>query len=112
VLENALPLVDEAPAESDQATIIEYSAETVRVEIETSTSGILVLSDVVYPAWHARVDQTPAEIYTADGALRAVVVPAGRHTVEFQYASAALPVGAAITGLTLLVLVGAAVRRW
>jgi hypothetical protein len=115
VLEEAPPLVDEQPAKSDQATITEYSPERVRLQIEAAAPGMLVLSDVIDQAWHARVDDAPAEIYVADGALRAVAVPLGKHTVEFQYASAALPVGAAITGLTLVMLVCAAVRpkrRW
>jgi hypothetical protein len=46
-----------------------------------------------------------ARVYVADGALRAVSVPGGRYSVEFQYTSAALPLGVAITGLTLLALV-------
>lgn len=76
---------------------------------------MLVLSDAIYPAWHARVDGAPAKIYVADGALRAVAIPPGTHTLELQYTSAALPLGAAITGLTVLVLVGAAAglkRPW
>ncbi len=115
VLEEAPPLGDESPSESDQATIIQYSTETVRVDIETATPGMLVLSDVIYPAWHARVDDAPVKVYVADGALRAVAVPPGKHTVEFHYSSAALPIGAAITGVTLLALACVAVRperRW
>jgi uncharacterized membrane protein YfhO len=110
VLEDPPPLRGEVPAEPDQVQIAHYSPETVCVEVETVAPGMLVLSDIMYPAWHARVDDAPAEIYVANGALRAVAVPAGRHTIEFQYASAAMPVGAAITGITLLVLLCVAVR--
>jgi hypothetical protein len=113
VLEDVPPAVDEAPFESDEATIAEYSPATVRVDVETATPGMLVLSDIIYPAWHARLDGVPARIYVADYALRGIAVPPGKHTIEFQYVSAALPVGAAITGLTLLVLVcaGVGLRR-
>ena len=99
---------------ADQATITQYAADTVRLDVDTGAPGLLILSDAYYPAWQARVDGSPAEVYVADGALRAVAVPAGRHAVEFQYASAALPLGAAITGLTLLALAGVrccAIRR-
>jgi hypothetical protein len=98
------PLGDTVTAAADQATITEYTADTVRLEVTASAPGLLILSDAYYPAWQARVDGSSAEVYVADGALRAVAVPAGRHVVEFQYASAALPIGAALTGLTLLAL--------
>lgn len=84
VLEEAPPLVNEQPAESDQARITEYSPETVRVEIEAGAHGMLVLSDVIDPAWHARVDDAPAEIYVADGSLRAVAVPPASTRLSFS----------------------------
>jgi uncharacterized membrane protein YfhO len=90
--------------------ITNYSPDTVRIQIETAASGMLVLSDVVDPAWQARLDGAPAKIYVADGALRAVALSPGKHAVEFQYASAALPIGTALSALTLLALVAAGVR--
>ncbi|MDQ6672796.1 MAG: YfhO family protein, partial [Chloroflexota bacterium] len=102
VLERPPPSLTEAPSANDQVMIVDYAAERVRLEVDTSAPGVLVLSDAYFPAWQARVDGSTAEIYLVDGALRGVAVPAGRHTVEFEYASAALPLGASITGLTLL----------
>jgi hypothetical protein len=110
LLEETPPTIDEAPDVSDEVAIVQYSPETVRIDVQTAAAGMLVLSDVIYPAWHARVDGAPAKIYAADGALRAVAIPPGTHTLEFEYTSAALPLGAAITALTVLVLAGAAVR--
>jgi hypothetical protein len=107
-LDETPPPTDGAPDASDQVAIVEYAPETVRIDIQTPAAGMLVLSDVFYPAWQARVDGAPAKIYVADGALRAMAIPPGRHTLELQYTSGALPLGAAITGLTLLVVVGAA----
>jgi hypothetical protein len=115
VLEQAPPLLDDALPAPDQATMTEYAADTVRVDAEASAPGLLVLSNVFYPAWHARGDGASTEIYIADGALRTVAVPAGAHTVEFHYASAAFPVGGAISGLTALALACATIgpkRRW
>jgi hypothetical protein len=117
VLEETPPPATEAPDDSaDQVSIVQYSPETIRLDLRTATAGMLVLSDVMYPAWQARVDAAPARIYGADGPLRAVAIPPGEHTVEFSYSSTALPLGAAISGATLLVLAGALVagfkRRW
>lgn len=110
VLEKPPPPLGDPPSAVDQATIIEYAADTVRLDVDTGAPGLLVLSDAYYPAWQARVDGSPTEVYVCDGALRAVAVPAGRHAIAFHYASAALPIGAAITGLTLLALAAAALR--
>jgi Bacterial membrane protein YfhO len=107
VLEKPAPPLGDSPLATDQATITQYTADTVRLDVDTGAPGLLVLSDAYYPAWQARVDGSPTEVYVADGALRAVAIPAGRHSVEFQYASAALPLGAAITGLTVLALAAA-----
>jgi hypothetical protein len=112
VLEQPPPALDDSPSEpDDQTTITEYAADTVRLEVATAAPGLMVLSDAYYPAWQARIDGSPTPVYAVDGALRGVAVPAGRHTVEFQYASAALPLGAAITGLTLLALAGCSTAR-
>jgi hypothetical protein len=89
-------LADSAPSAADRVRITEYAADRVRLEVEASSPGLLVLSDAYYPAWQARVDGVSTEVYAADVALRAVGVPIGRHTVEFQYASAALPLGSRV----------------
>ncbi|MGI9147459.1 MAG: YfhO family protein [Chloroflexota bacterium] len=112
MLEKPLPPLGTSPFASDQAKITEYAADAVQLDVDTGAPGLLVLSDAYYPAWQARVDDSPTEVYVVDGALRGVAIPAGRHTVVFRYASAALPVGAAITGLTVCALTGrAALRR-
>jgi uncharacterized membrane protein YfhO len=58
-----------------------------------------------YPAWHASVDGTVAPVLRANHAFRAVPVPAGDHTVRFEYRSEKLQSTAAISvGLILLLL--------
>jgi hypothetical protein len=110
-LEKPLSPFGSTSGRAEQATITEYAADRVQVDVDAAAPGLLVLSDAYYPAWQARVDGLPAEVYVADGALRAVAVPAGQHVVDFQYASAALPVGAAVTGLTVLALAGCSALR-
>ena len=48
-------------------------------------SGFLVLTDQYFPGWKAFVDGKETSIYKVDGLLRGVVVPEGRHMVEFKY---------------------------
>lgn len=100
---------------TDRASIASYEADRIRLRTTTEAPGLLVLSEVYYPAWKAYVDGRPVPLHVADHVLRAVPVPAGEHEVELRYESTALVVGVAISIGTyaLLVLLGCAalVRR-
>jgi len=64
--------------------IAKYENNRVVIETENQSSGFLVLTDSFYPAWHASVDGKETKIYLTDFNLRGVVVPAGKHLVEFS----------------------------
>ncbi|MBV9174707.1 MAG: hypothetical protein JOZ81_31985 [Chloroflexi bacterium] len=90
---------------------VELPGDDVRLHVHAGAPAWLVLSDTYYPAWHARVDGVPTPIELADGALRAVAVPPGDHSVQFVYDSPALAIGAAISGLTVAVVAVLALRK-
>lgn len=99
---------------ADVAEVQVHEPEHLRVRVETTAPGMLVLSEVYYPAWRAYVDGARSEVYVANHALRAVAIPAGEHTVELRYESPALRLGVAITlstGVVVVVLLVTAVRR-
>ncbi len=94
-----------ADPSADQAEVQVSDPEHLRVRVETTAPGMVVLSEVYYPAWRAYVDGEPAEVYAANHALRAVPVPAGEHIVDLRYESPALRLGIAITlGLGTVVI--------
>ena len=103
-------------ASDDRASITEYAANRIELETATGAPGLLVLSEVYYPAWKAYVDGQPAPVYLADHLLRSVPVPEGEHTVELRYESWTLRVGIAISLVTLATLialtVSAGIKRW
>jgi hypothetical protein len=68
--------------------------------------AIVRLADLWYPDWVATLDGQPVDILKADYLLRAVVVPAGRHRVEFRFASPAMKRGLMLSGASLLVTLG------
>jgi hypothetical protein len=116
LLEDAPPKMyrpDDASA--DRASVTEYGADQIRLTTSTGAPGLLVLSEVYYPAWKAYVDGQPVPVHVADQLLRSVPVPAGEHTVELRYESWTLQTGMAIslvTAATLIVLAVAAAQRW
>jgi hypothetical protein len=57
----------------------------VQAAVDFPQDGYLVLADANYPGWSAFLDGGRVPLLQADYAIRAVRVPAGKHTVEFRY---------------------------
>ncbi|MDP2585506.1 MAG: hypothetical protein Q8P29_01360, partial [Candidatus Levybacteria bacterium] len=64
--------------------IIQYSANKIIVGTENKGAGFLILTDTFYPTWKALIDGKQAKIYLTDYNFRGVVIPAGKHMVEFN----------------------------
>ena len=74
----------------------------VEIAVTAEAGGLLVLADTDYPGWRATVDGQPARILRANGAFRAVEVPAGGRLVRFEYRPAWLLPGAVASAAALL----------
>ena len=96
--------VHEVP--TDGAKISSYAVDSVVVQVNTSGNALLVLTDCYYRNWEAWVDGSRAEILRAQGAFRAVAVPAGSKTVLFKYSSGAYTGAGWVTALSLLLVLG------
>lgn len=77
----------------ERAAIVRDRPTHVEIEIDAESPGVLVLADTWYPGWEATIDGEPADVLPANLAVRGVVVPAGRSTVEFRYRPAWLVPG-------------------
>lgn len=92
---------------SGQAKITHYDASRIDVSVTTDKPGILLLSEIWYPAWHVTIDGAEAKLLRADYSLRGVAVPAGNHTVSLTFDSSAYSTGKWVTIATsLLALAG------
>lgn len=67
-----------------RAQILTYEENKILVETENKGDGFLVLTDTFYPTWHARIDGKKSKIYKTDYNFRGIVVPQGKHRVEFN----------------------------
>jgi hypothetical protein len=82
-----------------------YESDRLVFQVDTPAPAYLVLSEVYYPGWRATVDGAPAQIYRANTAFRAVYISeTGHHTVELVFAPQSFTLGAAISAVTLLIL--------
>jgi hypothetical protein len=68
-----------------RARIVSYRNTEVTIETDAPAASLLVLNDVWHPWWRACVDNDAADILKANALFRAVVVPAGKHTVRFSF---------------------------
>ena len=101
---------------AERTSVTSYEAERIRLKTSTGAPGLLMMSEMYYPAWKAYVDGHPVPLFSADYMLRAVPVPAGDHTVELRYESPTLNAGIAIslvfcTTLVALVVARVVIRR-
>ena len=84
VVENADKKLQKVePATIGKANIVSYSENKVIIETENSETGFLVLTDSFYPIWKVKIDSRRENIYRADYNFRGVIVPWGKHRVEF-----------------------------
>jgi uncharacterized membrane protein YfhO len=86
------------PAAGGSASITDYKADSVQIST-SGDGGLLTLSDQYYPGWQATVDGQPAEIVRTDTVFRGVCVPAGDHTVRFEYHPQSLLIGVVLSGI-------------
>ncbi len=62
-----------------------YSPKQIVLATQSATPSVLLLNDKYDPGWHVTVDGKPAESLRCNYIMRGVYLPAGSHTVEFQF---------------------------
>ena len=91
VLLDVVPPVTESeePTSTDagaaEISIETYENTVVEIDVTSSRAGFVVLNDVWQVWWRASVDDKPTDILKANVLFRAVPVPAGHHTVRFEF---------------------------
>ncbi len=88
------------------ARVARDEPESFAVETATSEASLLVVTRSWDAGWEARLDGASVPIRRCDLALMAVAVPAGEHRLDLAYRPAAWRAGVAVSGVSLLVLVG------
>ncbi|MBA3860053.1 MAG: hypothetical protein C0507_24350 [Cyanobacteria bacterium PR.3.49] len=86
------------------ATVSRPNVNKVEVSSDSADASFLVLSDLYYPGWTAKVDGVQVPIYCANHAFRGVPLEPGKHEVVFVFEPASFWTGAKLA-LALLIIV-------
>jgi uncharacterized membrane protein YfhO len=70
---------------SETITLLDRDSARITIRAQMACQGLVILNQTFYPGWQALIDERPARIEDADGALQSVVVGAGTHRVDFCY---------------------------
>ncbi len=90
-----------------------YDNDQIRLRVWAPRPSYLLVRDSWAPGWTATVSGTDVPVELANGAYRAVPVPAGDSVVEFRYRTPGLRVGLALAAVALTaMLVGAVWMFW
>ncbi len=95
------------PSEDSLATIklVEYAPDYLVYKSNSSKDMLAVFSEVYYPkGWRVRIDDKESKHFRANYVLRAMIIPAGEHTITFKYESEMYKTGVLISYICSILL--------
>ena len=67
-------------------SLLEYQPNYLKYNYESKKNQFVVFSEIWYPAgWNAYIDNQPANHVCANYILRGMIVPSGKHQIEFRF---------------------------
>ena len=106
------------PDSTAKVTLTEYEANRLAYEVNSQKGGVVIFSEIYYPGWTCTIDGQDAQIARADYVLRAIRIPAGKHTVVMTFdpqtvhLTEAIAYGAlAILALLLIVFIALTIKK-
>ena len=92
--------------DSSVISLAEYKPNYLKYNALAFRDRLAVFSEVYYPkGWQAYIDGNPVDHISADYILRAMVVPAGQHTIEFRFDPASVRIGSAIAVISSILVI-------
>jgi hypothetical protein len=99
------------PATQNRTEVVSIGINDVVVRSEISEPSILVLSQTYYPGWKAIVDGQDTPVFDANLLLTGVALSPGAHEVRFVYDPESVKIGALLSAVSLIIIVGLLYER-
>ncbi len=87
----------------DTVEIIKDESTSTTLRVQRSVPGFLVITRPYYPGWKVKINSVEKSLLRADYAFNAIPLEANISIVEFYYDPLSFKVGAALSGITLVV---------
>jgi hypothetical protein len=82
---NNSPAMDSV-GNSSSIKLTEYQPNRLKYESNADAEKLAVFSEIYYPkGWYVSIDGKEVDIVRANYILRAMLIPAGKHTIEFRF---------------------------
>jgi len=95
------------PDSSAYVNIQSYGNDNIEIEANASGNNFMFLGDTYYPhGWKATIDGKNTKIYRVNHGFRGIVIPIGKHTIEFTYEPDSYHIGKNISLLINIFLLG------
>lgn len=99
------------PDSSANIMLTEYQPNYIKYQYSSATDQLAVFSEIYYPdGWKAYVNGKEQPHFRANYILRAMVLPAGSHTVEFRFKPSSFKTGNMVSlagsGILILLILG------
>ena len=95
----------ESTGELVPCTVAQWDTAAIDLACTAPEPAYAVVSSSATPGWSVTVDDRDAPWLTADLIRRAVAIPAGAHRIAWRYSIPGLPLGLALAGLGIALLV-------
>ena len=102
-------VTDFTPQRDPEAVVrlTKYTPRYIDYEYATSKPGTIVFSEIYYPyGWKATIDGQPVDHYRVNYMLRALNVPAGKHTIHFEFAPDSVKKGDTLAMVCIFIMYG------
>ena len=86
--------------------LLSYQPNHLKYVSSNTNSGVAVFSEMYYAdGWNATIDGKAASHFRADYALRAMKIPAGKHSIEFKFEPQVVKTGSTIALLSFILMI-------
>ena len=87
-----------------KVTLFSYQPNELEYEVESTTGGVVVFSEIYYPGWTATLDGQPLQLGRVNYVLRAAYVPSGKHVLHMEYKPASVTLTETIAYIAIVIL--------